>query len=133
MRKFLIFLTLATALGLLYVHERVILMTTGYRVEELRGAKDDLLDQHRVLHYNVLTLQSPVILNQRLASARVELTPAQNVEIVGGAPQSVFGAVAKPKAEPFSPFEWVKPIQRLAVRWLLGSRQAVAEPGVITF
>lgn len=130
MRKFLISLTLVTALGLLYVHERVILVTTGYRVEALRSLKDDLLDQHRVLHYNVLTLQSPVILNQRLTSARVELTPAQNVEVVGEAVPRVFGAAAKPSADSFSPFDWVKPLRQLAFRWLVGNRQAVAEPAL---
>lgn len=129
MRRFLISLTLATTLALLYVHERVILMTSGYRVEELKTLKDDLLDQHRVLHYNVLTLQSPVILNQRLTSAQVELAPAQKVEIVGIVSSSI-GAEDKPKAVPFSPFEWVKPLQRLALRWLVGNRQAVAEPAL---
>ena len=127
MRRFLTGLVLMMCMSLAYVQQRVILVTMGYQVETLRHKKDDLLDQHRVLNYNVLTLQSPVILSQRLAHRDVQLTPPRQVEIL---PRQITGnslvsvEQAQPKREPV----WLQGVGRLAAHWLDNGRQAEAEP-----
>ena len=127
MRRTFLSLSLVTVLALGYVQQRVWLIGLGYQVESLRHAKEDLLDQHRVLQYNVLTLQSPVILNQRLARRDVHLAPPQRVEVL----TSVMGVSSLPVV----PHETdqagqglLRAAGRLAVRVLEGDQKAVAEP-----
>lgn len=110
-----------------YVQQRVIQVSLGYRVEQLRHLKDDLLDQHQVLHYNVLTLQSPVILSQRLARSDVQMAPPKLVEVV--VPRAQLVPVAQPGQGPTpSRDDWLAQVKRLSARWLAGGRQAEAEP-----
>ena len=127
MRRFLIGLGIAACLALGYVQQRVTLVHMGYEVEGLRRLKDDLLDQHRVLQYNVLTLRSPVILSQRLARADVKLTPPQHVEILSSQTQRVVTASPTQTSVQALP-SWVQRAREFATRWLEGGRQAVAEP-----
>ena len=82
MKQFFLVLILSTCLALGYVQQRVWLITLGYQVERLVAQRDDFLDQHRVLVYNVLALQSPVILDERLAQRDVQLTPPKAVEVL---------------------------------------------------
>ncbi|MBI3333647.1 MAG: hypothetical protein HYZ93_06110 [Candidatus Omnitrophica bacterium] len=129
MGRFFIGLGIATLLALGIVQQRVALIQAGYQVESLRRLKEDLLDQHRVLQYNVLTLQSPVILSQRLAQRDVRLAPPISVEVLAGSlearpwtrmDQIPFTAGGGPR--------WIQQIRHLASRWLEGGRQAEAEP-----
>jgi len=135
MSRSLLSLVLSTVLALGVVQQRVALVTLGYEVEKLRGLKDDLLDQNRVLNYNVLTLQSPVILNRRLEESQVQLAPPKEVEFLvpqagalfSGPPESVrrdLTAEGLRKSEP----TWAKATRELAVRWLGSGRQAEAKP-----
>ncbi len=123
MRRSLLGLVLSTVLALGVVQQRVVLVTLGYEVEKLRGLKDDLLDQNRVLNYNVLTLQSPVILNRRLEESRVQLAPPKEVEFL--VPQT--GALFSGPPEGVRWDLWAK-TRELAVRWLGSGRQAEARP-----
>ena len=127
MKRFFAGLLLATVLALGVVQQRIWLITLGYQVEKASSMRDDLLDQHRVLHYNVLALQSPVILDERLAQRDVQLTPPKAIEILpprlgvhtsGPVPNGL------PQPEP----SWWKQALREGTRWLENGRQAVAEP-----
>ena len=127
MKNFFVGLLLATALALGYVQQRIWLITLGYRVESLSSVRDDLLDQYRVLNYNVLTLQSPVILDERLAQRDVQLTPPKTIEILpprlGMHPPGP-ALSAQPQSEP----SWWKLALRQGAQWFEDGRQAIAEP-----
>jgi len=126
-KKFFVGLFLATCLALGYVQQRVSLITLGYGVEAMTSLRDDLLDQHRVLHYNVLALQSPVILDERLAHRDIQLAPPQEVEfvtprLVSPPPSSSWNGVSKPR------FSWWQQALERGSRWMENGRQAVAAP-----
>ena len=121
------FLTMLGAAGLLamgVVQQRVALVTVGYEVEELRRLKDDFLDQNRVLQYNVLILQSPMVLDRRLARSHVQLAPPEGIELLTHPARLLPTRPVKPVA--------VQPTglgrtQGLALRWLGEGRQAEAK------
>ncbi len=126
MRKSILGLGVMTLLALGVVQQRVSLVSVGYEVEKLRHIKDDLLDQNRVLNYNVLILQSPVILNRRLAQRDIQLAPPQQVEILRPVPQGV--PSARPSGPSASGPTWLERTKKLAVRVLGDGRQAEAKP-----
>ncbi len=122
-------LGLATLLLLGYVHQRVALVRLGYQVEQLRKVRDDFLDQRRVLDYNILTLQSPVILNRRLAAADVKLTAPRAVDVWEGGkgPSSAAVSAVSPSKATAG---WFSKAQRWTSRWLEGGREAEAKPAL---
>ncbi len=124
MRRAFLGLGLVTLLALGYVQQRVCLVTVGYETEKLRRVKETLLDQNRVLHYNVLILQSPMILDRRLQQREIQLTPPQRVEILvpKAAAQLLSGGEARPIPT------WLEKTRSLTVRWLGSGPQAEAEP-----
>ncbi len=127
MKRFFAVLLLVTVLALGYVQQRIWLITLGYQVEKTSSLRDDLLDQHRVLHYNVLTLQSPVILDERLARRDVQLTPPKAIEILPPrlgvyTPRSILNGLPQPEPS------WWKQALKEGTRWLDNGRQAIAEP-----
>ncbi len=122
-------LGLTTLLALVYVQEKVILVAEGYQVEDLRHQRDELLDQHRVLQYNVLALQSPVILNKRLARQNVQLTAPQNVEVLHSARE--WRTAAPQQQEPLGRrMNWFQQAKQLVVGWVEMGRQAEARPAL---
>ncbi len=127
LEHFFIGLFLTTLMGLGVVGQRVALVTAGYTVEEISLERDDLLDQHRVLNYNVLTLRSPVILNQRLAQFDVKLAPPRAVEIVHSRTGAVPDLAAANRIIP-SVAHWLRQTFQTALAWMGEGRQAVAEP-----
>ena len=126
MRRSFLGLAIFACLCLAYVQQRVILVSLGYQVERLRHLKDDLLDQHRVLHYNVLILQSPVILDRRLTRSDVELSVPQQVEVLF--PRVTPTAVPAQKESVVSEGTLLQQVRRFAAQWLEGVRQAEAKP-----
>lgn len=129
MRRFFTWLLLGTGLALGYVQQRVWLITLGYEVEAVGSVRDDLLDQHRVLNYNVLTLRSPVILDERLSKGHVQLAPPTAVEVLtppslGTMTLSSAWDGAAAKGEP----SWFDKALTFATNWMQDGRQAVAEP-----
>ncbi len=127
MKKFFVLLFLGTFLALGYVQQRVSLVTLGYEVEGLSSQRDDLLDQHRVLHYNVLALQSPVILDERLARQAVQMEPPADIQVViprlvSPAPVQEWNSAIAPEPS------WWRQALRQSARWLENGRQAVAAP-----
>ncbi len=127
MKRYFAGLTLATLLSLVYVQQRVLLIGLGYEVERLSSARDDLLDQHRVLNYNVLTLRSPVILEERLSRQNVQLAPPASIEVL-----SPLSGPATPaatwdrwtKSEP----SWFERVLTFASRWVGEEPRAIAAP-----
>ncbi len=127
LRWFFSALALATVLALIYVQQRVVLVTEGYKVESLRRQKEEFLDQHRVLHYNVLALQSPVILSKRLEGRDVRLNPPQHIEVLHRQMEPypiVLQGVELGAVKP----TWLQQVRQLAVGVLGVNRQAEAKP-----
>ena len=116
-------LILGTVLALGYVQQRVMLVTVGYELEKLRRLKDDLLDQNRVLHYNVLTLQSPMVLNRRLEGHQVQLGPPKAVEVLVPRREILAEGLRQGQAT-----SWIQRTRELALQWLGSVRQAEAKP-----
>lgn len=128
MRKILCGLVVATLLALVYVQQRISLVTEGYRVETFRHQKEELLDQHQVLQYNVLTLRSPAVLHLRLARQDIQLIPPQQVEVLRQA------AVAPPSSKFVLPAVSSSGVlhraRQFAARWIDNGQQAEAEPAL---
>lgn len=128
MRRFFVCLVMGTCAALFCVHQRILLIRLGYQVESTATLRDELLDQNRVLQYNVSALESPRILDERLSRQSVELAPAQSVEVMtprfrvtdGSAPKYLQTASAKTP--------WWQQTLRNGTRWLEESRQAIAAP-----
>lgn len=127
MKKFFVTLLVSTFLALGYVQQRVSLVALGYDVEAMGSRRDDLLDQHRMLHYNVLALQSPMILDERLARQAVWLAPPADVQVVT---PKLISAVSAPEwsGHPGLETPWWQQALRQSARWLQNGRQAVAAP-----
>ena len=127
MRRYFLALGLATVMALAYVQQRVWVITLGYQVERLSSHRDDLLDQHRVLNYNVLTLRSPVILEERLSRKNVQLIPPTAVEVLS--PRSgTIPAAPTWEGAALSEGSWIDRVLTFATRWVEQDRQAIAEP-----
>ena len=128
MRKFFACLLLSTVMALVYVQQRIGLITLGYQVEKMHSVRDDLLDQYRVLQYNVLALQSPVILDERLAQRDVQLTPPKAIEILPPRlgkqpPGPLLRTMPRPLEPP--PTLWQQAL-RQGAQWFEEGRQAIA-------
>ena len=127
MTRYLAGLAVGTVLALGYVQQRVCLVRLGYEVESTAGLRDELLDQNRVLQYNVLALQSPVILEGRLAQSDVRLAPPTVVEVLSPSVSAVSPAPLWEGSS--SDSSWLDQVWTFTSRWLeKGSRQAVAAP-----
>lgn len=127
MKKFFVILLVGMFLALGYVQQRVSLVLLGYNVEALNSQRDDLLDQHRVLHYNVLALQSPMILDERLARQAVQMEPPADIQIF--TPRLVqTSRVQNLNITSAAESSWWRQALRQSARWLENGRQAVAAP-----
>ena len=127
MRRYFLGLGLTMGVALAYVQQRVWVITLGYEVERLNSLRDDLLDQHRVLNYNVFTLRSPVILEERLSRKNVQLIPPTAVEVLSPRSGTIPLASAWDgwvQSEP----SWLERVLTFAMRWVEQDRQAIAEP-----
>ncbi|MCM8812231.1 MAG: hypothetical protein NC910_04185 [Candidatus Omnitrophica bacterium] len=125
-RSFFSVLTVTTVFCLGYVQQRVMLVEDGYRVERLRQLKDELLDQHRVLHYNVLTLRSPVILSKRLERRDIQLNPPQQIEVLRA--EAIQSPVSTQRAQASGRPMWLQLARKAATSILGINRQAQAKP-----
>lgn len=129
MRRWGVGFCAATILLLVYVRLQVGLISSGYRLESLKECEAQLLDQRRVLHYNVLILRSPVILSKRLGERKIQMKPPRAVDIVPG--MGEFDRTRAPLPVRF-PQTVAPTLLRQAsstvTRWLEGARKAQAEP-----
>ncbi len=68
-----------TLVALAYTHQQITLIEMGYAVEQRAQLRADMLDQYHILLYNVLTLQAPGLLEQRLARRDIALVSPRRV------------------------------------------------------
>ncbi len=87
-----------TLLALAYTHQQITLIQSAYAVEQRAQLKADKLDQYHILLYNVLTLQAPQLLEQRLARREIELVSPRRIAWMAAPPSSL--PVAETRAAP---------------------------------
>ena len=87
--RVLIGVGVGTAIALVYTHQQITLIEASYAVERQARLKEDMLDQHRILLYNVLTLQAPQLLEQRLARREIALVSPRRIAWVTSPPSSL--------------------------------------------
>jgi len=111
-----------TLVALSFTHQQILLIESRYAVQERAQRRAELLDQHNILLYNVLTLQSPQALEQRLARNEIELVkPLRTARM--GSPSSI-SADAREQARASLLDEG----RRLIARLLTPEATAEAEP-----
>ena len=81
-RKILGFIFAVTFIALLYVNQQVLIYQMGVKVKENHKIYSELVDHNRILVYNVLNLKSPVSLERRLLSKKVELDMPHKWQVV---------------------------------------------------
>ncbi|MDD5450233.1 MAG: hypothetical protein PHO42_06570 [Candidatus Omnitrophica bacterium] len=86
-RKFSIFLVLITCLALLYVHQQVQLLRISYEINFSEKEMSRLLDQNRVLVYNVTRLKSPVYLDNNFLAAKKDYAIPKQWQVIEVAAQ----------------------------------------------
>ena len=93
MLRWFLGVALGTLVALAYAHQQVILIEASYALEERAQQKAEALDQYQILLYNVLTLQAPQLLEQRLARRDIELVnPRQVAWVAAPASSAVLSA-----------------------------------------
>ena len=80
--KFLLTLIFVTTLSICYVHQQIELVKHSYEVRSNQQKLNDLLDQTRILQYNVIALETPVNLEKRLEANDVNLIQPQRGQVV---------------------------------------------------
>lgn len=75
-------------MALVYTHQQIVLIEAGYAIEQRAQERADMLDQYHILLYNVLTLQAPQLLEQRLARREIELVSPRRIAWMAGPPSS---------------------------------------------
>ncbi|MBI4227600.1 MAG: hypothetical protein HY600_04955 [Candidatus Omnitrophica bacterium] len=87
MRRWAMGIGAGTLVALAYTHQQIVLIEARYAMERRLAMRADRLDQHHILLYNVLTLQAPRLLEQRLARRDVTLVSPRRIAWM--APSSV--------------------------------------------
>ncbi len=82
-------ISVGTLIALAYTHQQITLIQSAYAVEQRAQVKTDKLDQYHILLYNVLTLQAPQWLEQRLARRDIELVSPRRIAWVATPPASL--------------------------------------------
>ena len=72
-KKFFLGAITVTICTLLYVHQNIEILKTGYSIDTNQKALSYSLDQHRRLVYNLGKLKSPLALEARLHAEEIEL------------------------------------------------------------
>ena len=80
--RFLTILVLITVTSLFYVHQQIELIKQSYIIQLNQHKVDDLLDQNRILKYNVIALKAPVNLENQLVANDVKLVLPERWQVV---------------------------------------------------
>ncbi len=80
--KFLITLVFVTTFSVCYVHQQIELVKHSYELRSNQQKLECLLDQTRILQYNVIALKAPVNLEKRLEANDVDLVQPQRGQVV---------------------------------------------------
>lgn len=97
-RRWVLAIGVGTAVALAYTHQQIALIEAGYAIERRAQWRADRLDQYHILLYNVLTLQAPQWLEQRLARREIELVSPRR--IAWAIPSPTLFAVADKRGAP---------------------------------
>lgn len=98
MRRVMAGIGIGTLAALAYTHQQISLIEARYAIEQRMATRADRLDQHHILLYNVLTLQAPRLLEQRLARRDVALVSPRRIAWM--APSSPAILPADPRGAP---------------------------------
>lgn len=98
MRQVMGAIGVATLVALAYTHQQIALIEARYAIAQRMATRADMLDQHHILLYNVLTLQAPRLLEQRLARRDVALVSPRRIAWM--APSSVTIPAAGSRGRP---------------------------------
>ena len=80
--KYFIFLFIITSLSLLYTHQQFLLIRANYSIKNYEERLSQLLDQHEILMYNVLTLKSPGNLENKLIAKNIKFEVPARWQVV---------------------------------------------------
>jgi len=117
--KFLILVIFITAISLAYVHQEMELVKFSYKVQSSQKTLDGLLDQNRLLEYNVIALETPVNIERQLKANRIELVLPKREQVVGLRDSGIEGIINnETKHAPLYAF----------FKFLTGVREAQAKP-----
>ncbi len=75
-KRFFLSTVVVTICTLLYVHQNIEILKTGYSISTNQKALSYSLDQHRRLVYNLGKLKSPLALETRLHAEEIKLVEA---------------------------------------------------------
>ncbi len=98
--KFLVFSSIGVILALGYIHQQVELVKISYQINRQEQLTTQLVDQNKILGYNVKYLKSASHLENRLIARQVKLTmphAQQVVQLVQVKPNPVYATIAKTK------------------------------------
>ena len=117
--RFLTLVVLITGISLFYVHQQIELIKFSYKIQSHQHRLDDLLDQNRILKYNVIALKTPFSLENRLRQSDIEMILPERWQVV---------RVAGPRMEKASSQE--RPLTPLYsfLRFFAFGREAQAKP-----
>ena len=82
MKNKIIFLFAVTFFALCYVNQQALIYQMGLSIKENYQIYTRLVDQNRILEYNVLNLKSPVNLEDQLDSRKIEMTMPQKWQVI---------------------------------------------------
>ena len=71
--RFLLIVSIVTILSLLYVHQQLTLVKLSYRLKDNQKKYSNLLDQNKIIKYNIACLKSPKKVEDALAAENIKL------------------------------------------------------------
>ena len=80
--KFLIVTSVVVILALGYIHQQIELVKVGYAINQQEQALVQLVDQNRILGYNVSYLKAAPHLEKRLMARQVKMSMPQTQQVV---------------------------------------------------
>ena len=118
--RFLTTVLTVTLVSLFYVHQQIELVKKSYSINANERLLNELLDQRRLLEYNVSALKAPFNLEDKLEACDVKLVLPECWQVV---------RVASPRAENEKISEG-RPVDRLnpILKYFTFSRVAQAKP-----
>lgn len=93
--KFLTIVVMITMASLFYVHQEIELVKQSYEVQTNQQKVNDLLDQNRILKYNVSALKAPFNLEDRLAANNIKLVSPERWQVVHVASSATKESIAR--------------------------------------
>ncbi len=77
MKRFVVFVVMATLSSLMYVYQEIEAVQVGYRIRKQIEEKTQLLDHARNLKYNISRLKAPADLEKKLSDRNIVLGAPQ--------------------------------------------------------